>query len=70
MDWSWLVSVYLFARPPSLADLLIEVEATLFIPFLVRLYATPGAVRVILKWLRRTAEAEADTEKMEKEMDP
>jgi len=45
------------------------VEATLFVPFLVRLYTTPGAVRFILKWLRTQSANESDTEQMEAEMD-
>ncbi|MCI4317600.1 MAG: hypothetical protein L3J96_03600 [Thermoplasmata archaeon] len=68
MDWSILVSVYQFAKPTSLAELLIEVEATLFIPFLVRLWATPGAVRVIWKFIKKLVSDEQDTEEMEKLM--
>ena len=68
MDWVWLASVSHFVIPTTLAELLIEVEATLFVPFLVRLYATPGAVRFILKFLRNQAEKDEDTQKMEEEM--
>lgn len=62
----WVIS---YVAPRSLADLCIEVEATLFIPILVRIYRTPGALPAIVNFLRKLGRDHLEEARAEQEFE-